>query len=124
MKKSNLEQVEGHTSIFLSSQVEENPIESILSRVCVFYTTDSTKIKNEKVNIMNETNMSTFYCGKYLNVVSGKLINLQPSKFKRRPASIIGENTFRKKLDFATSLFPLHFFGITDNKNEKGGVNN
>ena len=44
MKKSNLQKVEGHTSIFLSSQVEENPIESVLARACVFYSTDDKNI--------------------------------------------------------------------------------
>jgi hypothetical protein len=124
MKNSNVQKVEGHTSIFLSSQVEENPIESILGRACVFYSTDDKNIKNEKNNIMNETSMNAFYCGQFLNVVSGKLAKLKSSNFKTRPASIIGENVFRKKLDYKTFFFPLHFFGITNNKNEKCGINN
>ncbi len=127
MKSAHPLAVDGHTSIFLSTQVEENPIESVLSRAYVLYSTDFSpdELKLKK-NEMSETTISTFYCGNFLNVVSRKLMKLQSNKFRRdrKPAKFLTEATIRKNLNYSNFLFPLHFLGLTTNKMKRSGINN
>ena len=126
IKKEYKETKDGRTSIFISSQIEENPIESVLARAQVLYSCDSAETKKMKESIpINAGLLSVFHCENYFNVVSGKMKSLALKDFNtRKPAPLLLESCFRKELDHLTFLFPLNLLGVPGSDGGKHGVHN
>ena len=127
IKKAYKETKDGRTHIFLSSQIEENPIESILARAQVLYSCDSTDAMKIKESIpISSGLLSVFYCGNFFNVITGKMTSLALKDFKaRKPATVLLESCFRKELDHLTFLFPLKLLGVSgSSKGGQHGVHN
>ncbi len=126
MKKEYKETKDGRTSIFLSSQIEENPIESVLARAQVLYSCDSAETKKMKESIPVSTGLlSVFHCEDFFNVGSGKMTSLVIKDFKaRKPATMLFESRFREELDHLTFLFPLNLLGVSGSDGGKHGVHN